>query len=309
MAQDVIKGLGKPQKCIPPKYFYDEKGSQLFDQICQLREYYPTRTEMALLQAHREDFAQCISSNGTILELGSGSSLKIRLLLEAVRPAAYVAVDISKAHLLQAVQALARRYPWLEVHAVCADLTTEWKLPFSPKGAITAFYPGSSIGNFSPSQAVQLLTRVAHLVGSGGGLLIGVDLKKDTSILERAYNDAKGITAAFNFNLLERINRELQGNFVLNQFTHVARYNQPEGRIEMHLVSLLDQEVSVGGKSFAFKKGESLHTENSYKYHVEEFQMMAKQAGFLPQKVWVDDQNLFSIHYLEAENPSIPVTE
>lgn len=301
MADDVHTGLSAENKHIPPKYFYDGVGSQLFDRICELPEYYPTRTEIALLSQHKADFAELIGKNTVLFELGSGSSTKIRLLLDAVRPRAYVPIDISKDHLLEAAGDIAAAFPWLDVYAICADLTQDWEMPFpEPSQKKLAFYPGSSIGNFTPEEATELLKRTARLVGPGGGFLIGVDLKKDPKILNAAYNDSKGITAAFNKNVLVRINQELGADFQLDTFEHSAFYCEQSGRIEMHLVSTLSQAVTVNGVRYMFEKGESIHTENSYKYHIDEFQSLVKASGFQPERVWTDSQDLFSIHFLRA---------
>jgi dimethylhistidine N-methyltransferase len=297
--EDVLSGLAKNRRQIPPKYFYDQEGSRLFDAICQLPEYYPTRTEIGLLKRYGREMAQCVGEGSVLVEFGSGSSIKIRLLLEALQPAAYLPIDISREHLFQSAKQLAADYPAVMVQAICADYTGSLTLP---EGFINkqkaGFFPGSSIGNFELHEAHQFLQRIASLLGSGSGLLIGVDLKKDVDILTAAYNDSRGITAAFNLNLLRRINRELQGDFDLNSFEHRALYNVAKGRVEMHLVSCKDQVVTVGDHIFTFQTGESVHTENSYKYSIEEFQQLARAAGFQPQQVWCDEQGLFSVHYL-----------
>jgi dimethylhistidine N-methyltransferase len=297
--EDVLSGLAKNRRQIPPKYFYDQEGSRLFDAICQLPEYYPTRTEIGLLKRYGREMAQCVGEGSVLVEFGSGSSIKIRLLLEALQPAAYLPIDISREHLFQSAKQLAADYPAVMVQAICADYTGPLTLP---EGFINkqkaGFFPGSSIGNFELHEAHQFLQRIASLLGSGSGLLIGVDLKKDVDILTAAYNDSRGITAAFNLNLLRRINRELQGDFDLNSFEHRALYNVAKGRVEMHLVSCKDQVVTVGDHIFTFQTGESVHTENSYKYSIEEFQQLARAAGFQPQQVWCDEQGLFSVHYL-----------
>lgn len=297
--EDVLSGLAKHQRQIPPKYFYDQEGSRLFDAICQLPEYYPTRTEVGLLKEYGAEMAQYVGEGSVLVEFGSGSSLKIRLLLEALQPAAYLPIDISREHLFASASELAADYPGVAVHAICADYARSLTLPESfaeePKAG---FFPGSSIGNFEPQEAHRFLERMAALLGSGSGVLIGVDLKKDIALLESAYNDSRGVTAAFNLNLLRRINRELKGNFDLAGFEHRALYNAARGRVEMHLLSLKDQTVSVGKQTFEFQAGETLHTENSYKYSVEEFQQLANSAGFQPQRVWTDERGLFSVHYL-----------
>jgi dimethylhistidine N-methyltransferase len=297
---EVVNGLQCERKVIPPKFFYDETGSRLFDAICELPEYYPTRTEMALLNKHAEEIANLIGTECLLIEPGSGSSQKVRMLLEALQPAAYMPMDISRNYLLQAAQQLATDYPWLEVHATCIDFTTELKLHFCPPHAHrVAFFPGSSIGNFEPADAIVFLQNIANMVGVGGGLLIGVDLKKDESILNAAYNDEQGVTAEFNLNLLSRINRELNGDFDLETFQHEAFYNSDAGRIEMHLTSRLSQIVKIGDEQIDIAVDESIHTENSYKYSIEEFSSLAKLAGFELVNVWTDADKLFSLHYYQ----------
>ncbi len=299
MRAEVLVGLALPQKRISPKFFYDAEGSRLFDAICELSEYYPTRTEIGLLRDHGAEMARLLGRDALLIELGSGSSLKIRTLLEALRPAVYMPVDISREHLLQSATDLAAAFPALRVHAVCADYSTAFVLPVDHHAhPRAAFFPGSSVGNFDPDAAVVLLSRVGALLGSGGRLLVGVDLRKDVAVLERAYNDADGVTAAFNLNLLARINHELDGDFDLDAFRHQAFFNQAPSRIEMHLVSTRVQRVSVAGQTFDFAEGESIHTECSYKYSVEGFRALAAQAGFAPERVWTDPDELFSVHCL-----------
>ena len=299
---DVFEGLSREQKELPCKYFYDDRGSELFNTICGLDEYYPTRTETALLQAHGREMADLIGPGVCLIEFGCGSLLKTRLLLDALRsPAAFVPIDISADHLLQSAAALAADYPNLEVLPVAADFTRPVKLPDKARKASEnriGFFPGSTIGNFDHAGAADFLATVANMVGGGGALLIGVDLKKDEDILVRAYDDAQGVTAAFNRNVLERINRELGGCFDIETFRHRALYNGAEGRIELHLVSEKDQTVTVHDRDFTFTEGETIHTENSYKYHVEEFSSLAAGAGFRSARTWVDGDGLFSLHYL-----------
>ena len=301
---EVRSGLSKRQKTLPCKFFYDEKGSRLFDQICELPEYYPTRTETTLLEDISDELSQCIGPYKQIIEYGCGSVQKIRRLLDALdRPAAYVAVDISREHLLDAAATLAADYPDLEVHAVCADFTKpfEVKPPKTrPDARRVGFFPGSTLGNFAQEDAARFLSEAARFLGSDGAMVIGIDLKKDVSILDAAYNDSEGVTASFNLNLLDRINRELGADFEVDQFEHRAHYNAEQGRVEMHLYSLSDQDVRVDGSTFSFAEGESIHTENSHKYSVEEFQTLARAAGFEPRRVWIDDAKLFSIHYLDV---------
>ena len=300
--RDVIAGLNRQPRTIPPKYFYDHAGSMLFEAICEQPEYYPTRTEAALLKQYAVEIAAEAGNGCYLIEPGSGSCEKVRHLLEAMRPAAYVPLDISCEHLDRAAAGVACDHPWLDVHAVCADITEEVALPFVPEHApAVMFYPGSSIGNFDPDDACEFLKCLAQAAGRGSGLLIGVDLKKAPAILDAAYNDSKGVTAKFNQNLLRRINRELAGDFNIDAFAHHASYNTTRGRIEMHLISECKQSVSIDGHRFEFNAGDSIHTENSYKYTVEEFQALARSAGFSPCRVWTDAASLFSLHFLRAD--------
>ena len=301
LATDVLAGFSRAQKSIPPKYFYDAEGSRLFDAITELPEYYPTRTETAMLIAYADEIARKAGTGHLLVEPGSGSCTKARILFEGLQPCAYVPMDISRDHLRVAAQEVAVEYPWLEVHAACTDFTRLMRLPpSSPEGRRLAFFPGSSIGNFDPQAAIGFLGMIADMVGAGGQLLIGVDLKKDRTVLEAAYDDARGVTAAFNLNLLARINRELGADFDLAQWRHKALYNEAQGRIEMHLVSRVDQQVSLLGQTFRFAGGETIHTENSYKYSVAGFRDLASQAGFTTDTVWVDADRLFSLHLLQT---------
>ena len=298
---EVIEGLRKEQKIIPPKFFYDEKGSEIFEAICKTPEYYPTRTEQTILQENAEEIANIIGHHCILVEPGSGNCEKVRLLLDALKPRAYVPMDISKDHLRKAAESLSVDYPWLDVHAACIDFTKPLDLSFCPTDMQKiAFFPGSSIGNFEPEKAIVFMSHVVDAVGQGGGMLIGVDLKKDKAILDAAYNDEAGITAAFNLNLLERINSELDADFNIDNFEHHAYYNQDKGRIEMHLRSQDKQMIHIDNTSIQFNKGETIHTENSYKYTIKEFQAMADKAGFLPVYVWTDPDELFSVHYFEV---------
>lgn len=298
MAEDIREGLLRRQKSIPPKYFYDKKGSELFDAITRLPEYYLSRTETMLLEQNMEEIVGLVGQGSTLYELGSGSSIKSRLLLEASRPRRYVPIDISRDHLMASTNHLAKDYPWIEIHAVCADYSHLRKLPELAYGRCTAFFPGSSIGNCNPDSALAQLTVINRLLGPGGGLLIGVDLKKDARILERAYNDASGITAKFNLNMLAHINTRLGADFELDNFAHNARYDAGKGRVEMHLTSKSDALVRIGTDSYLFNAGETIHTESSYKYSVDEFTKLAAKAGFASTRVWSDSDRLFSIHYL-----------
>jgi dimethylhistidine N-methyltransferase len=301
----VIAGLSLPQKALPPKYFYDARGSRLFEAICRLREYYPTRAELALTRAHLSDIARFAGSGCELIEYGSGASVKTRLLIRRLKPSAYVPVDISESALREAGTRLAREFPWLRISGVVGDFSRPLELPVfrgrgrgRHSGRRVIYFPGSTIGNLVPHEAHAFLSMTRGLVGAGGAMLVGVDLKKDANVLHAAYNDANGVTAAFNLNLLARINAELDGNFDLRRFRHYAFYNAARGRIEMHLVSLARQQARVGGHRFQFEAGETIHTENSCKYSVAEFRALAAEAGFRGAKVWLDRQGLFSLHGL-----------
>jgi dimethylhistidine N-methyltransferase len=299
--EDVIAGLSLPQKALPPKYFYDARGSRLFEAICRLREYYPTRAEIALTRAQLPAIARFAKKGAVLIEYGSGESLKSRLLIAALRPSTYVPVDISEAALRGASAQLHRRFPWLNVLAVHGDFSRPLKIPVAQApGRRVVYFPGSTIGNLTPQESHAFLRMTRGQVGPDGAMLVGVDLKKDATVLHAAYNDAKGVTAAFNLNLLARINRELGATFRLSRFRHYAFYNPARGRVEMHLVSLARQTVELGDYRFGFEAGESIHTENSYKYAIEEFRLLAKGAGFRGEKVWVDPKGLFALHGLVA---------
>jgi len=303
MKEDVLEGLTATRKWLSPKYFYDRQGSALFDEICELPEYYPTRTEMGIMQEFGPAIASAMGPGSVVVEFGSGSSAKVRLLFDMLtEPRAYVPIDISKDHLKSAADGLADDFPNLEVMAICADFTGSLDLNIRQliDGRLVGFFPGSTIGNFSSPEAKDFLQNTAALLGTGGGLLIGVDLHKDTGILEAAYNDAKGVTAAFNLNILSHINRELDANFDLKRFRHRAFYNPDKGRVEMHLVSTHDQDVRVAETMVPFAKGETIHTENSYKYSLDGFKDMARSAGYSPRQCWTDENRLFSVHFLEV---------
>ena len=303
--QEVLSGLQARPRAIPAKFFYDEAGSELFDRICELPEYYHTRTEMAILRRALPELVTLVGTECTLVELGSGASKKVRLLLEELRPSGYVGVDISKEFLLTSTETLAHDYPWLEVHAVCVDFSRGLEVPYCDDASHNlAFFPGSSIGNFDPDDAVHLLRDVGQMVGHGGHLLIGIDLKKNVTVLNAAYNDAAGVTAAFNLNLLQRIRNELDSDVDPDTFAHYAFYNPGPGRIEMHLLSKVSQLVRVDDQRFAFEPGEGIHTENSYKYTVAEFGGLAARAGFRQQAVWIDDDRLFSVQLLAFDVPA-----
>jgi L-histidine N-alpha-methyltransferase len=296
----VLNGLGGTPKSIPCKFFYDSRGSALFEAICRLPEYYPTRTEIAILEQNAAAIATRIGPHSRLIEFGSGASTKARILLRALdRPAAYVPVDISREHLRDAATSLAEDFPALPVVAVCADYTRAFPLPPlpGPSGKRVGFFPGSTIGNFEPDAAVDFLANYARILGPGGEMVIGVDLKKDPAILEAAYDDRAGVTAAFNLNLIVRINRELDGDLDIGRFEHVAFYNQVEGRIEIYIRSLANQEAWIAGTPILFAKGELIHTEYSYKYSVAEFRALAGRAGFSAVDTRTDPGDLFSVHY------------
>ncbi|NQW00579.1 MAG: L-histidine N(alpha)-methyltransferase [Rhodospirillales bacterium] len=296
----VVDGLAAERKSIPSKFFYDEAGSRLFDEICGLAEYYPTRTEMLILEKFKDQMAALAGTHCHLVELGSGSSIKTRTLMQALdRPLGYIPIDISRDHLMQSAQSFSQLFADVPVAAICADYTTAFDLPAIAVGQYVGFYPGSTIGNFTPDEAVVFLQRLKHKL-NGGGLLIGVDLIKDTAILNAAYDDARGVTAAFNKNLLVRCNRELGADFELAAFAHRAFYNEAECRIEMHLVSTRAQQVGIADQVFAFAEDETIHTENSYKYSIDGFHTLARRAGLTPVQVWTDPAKLFSVHYLSA---------
>ncbi len=296
----VLDGLRKPQKEISSKFLYDERGSKLFDQICELEEYYPTRTEIGIMQDHIDPMIDAIGSDARLVELGSGSSLKTRILLDHLDDlAVYVPIDISRAHLVQAAEQIAADYPNTPVQPLCADYSSSFDLPEPPRPAArtVVYYPGSTVGNFQPSEARAFLSRIADGLDRDAGLVIGVDLKKDVDVLEAAYNDAEGVTAAFNKNLLRRMNRELDATFDLDKFEHWSFWNEDEGCMESHLRSTTEQTVTVAGEPFSFDDGETIHTEYSYKYSLAEFADLAGEAGFSVERVWTDERDYFSVQY------------
>ena len=300
LREEVLAGLQQSPKSLPSKFFYDERGSKLFDAICELDEYYPTRTEKALMDAHIGDITDALGPGVRLVEYGSGSSDKTRILLDHLTdPAGYVPIDISREHLVQAAEALAADYPGLPVLPVCADYTASFDLPAPelPMARTVIYYPGSTIGNFERDEARAFLEHIAGLIAPSGGLLIGVDLQKDPGVLRAAYNDAEGVTAAFNKNVLRRINRELGANFDLGRFRHQAIYNEDEGRIEMHLVSEAAQRVTIDGVEIPFAEGERIVTEYSYKYTLEGFGELADAAGLCVERVWTDARAYFSVQY------------
>jgi len=299
--EDVIAGLSLPQKTVPPKYFYDAAGSKLFERICRLPEYYLTRAELALTKKNLASIARFAGKGCTVIEYGSGESIKTRMLLRGLRPAAYVAVDISPVALLGAVRRLSRAFPRLNITGLAGDFSRPLKIPaFEGMQRRVVYFPGSTIGNLTPGEAHAFLRMTRGQVGPRGAMLVGVDLKKDPGVLHAAYNDSRGVTAAFNLNLLARINRELGGDFELRRWRHYAFYNAPLGRIEMHLASLTRQTVNVGNHRFAFAQGETIHTENSYKYSAQEFRALAASGGFAAPKLWMDKKEQFALFGLEA---------
>jgi L-histidine Nalpha-methyltransferase len=299
--EDVRTGLAAPQKTIPAKWLYDARGCALYELITELPEYYPTRTELGILDAHGADLSAAIGPGALVFEYGSGSGLKTGRLLEVLRrPAAYLPVDIARGALLATAEALTRRFPGVTIRPVWTDFSEPFTLPVDDLRAArrVAFFPGSTIGNFDLPDAVLLLRQMAEQAGRGGGLVIGVDLRKDAGTLLRAYDDARGVTAAFNLNLLARMNAELGGDFRLSAFEHHAIWDDRRGRIEMHLESLEDQLVSVAGRTFRFRRGETIHTENSYKYVPREFDAVAALAGWRLERTWTDERAWFAVKYL-----------
>jgi L-histidine N-alpha-methyltransferase len=298
---ELLDGLRQPEMMISPKYFYDERGSQLFDEITRLPEYYPTETELGIMQDNIGEIASLVGKQASLIEFGSGSSLKTRILLQHLDElAAYVPVDISEDHLLQSAQQIREEFPHLDVLPVVADFTQPFRLP-SPKVMPVrnvVYFPGSTIGNFTNDAAQELLAVMHGEAGAGGALLIGVDLQKDPAIIEAAYNDSAGVTAEFNRNMLRHLNREFGADFDLDAFSHSAEYNEEEGRVEIRLVSEQDQEFTLGDESFSIGKDEAILTEYSHKYTLDGFAAMAETAGFRVARVWTDADRLFSVQYL-----------
>jgi dimethylhistidine N-methyltransferase len=293
LKEDVLEGLQKKPKSLPSKYFYDEKGSQLFEEICRLEEYYPTRTEISIMEAHIKEIISAIGDEALLIEFGSGSSYKTRMILgHANELTAYVPVDISGDFLLAEAEKLRTEFPGLKIDPVQADYTKAVEIKSYGEQKRVVYFPGSTVGNFTPENARIFLGETAGMLQKGGCLLIGVDSKKSPEVLERAYDDAKGVTAAFNKNLLHRLNRELDATFRTEQFRHEAIYNRQEGRIEMHLVSLKDQTVWVGESEIRFRNGEPIHTENSYKYSAEEF-IDLLEDDYRLEKLWTDPNHWF----------------
>jgi dimethylhistidine N-methyltransferase len=297
---DVVSGLSSNPRTLPCKYFYDAQGAALFQKICELPEYYVTRTEIDILDRHRADIASQLGPKIELIGLGTGAGTKTRILIEALEdPAVYIPVDISETQLRQSTALFRKIFPDLEILPVCADYlqSVVLPLPLREPARNIVYFPGSTIGNFEPDEALQFLRRIANVCRGGGGLLIGVDLKKDRQVLEAAYNDSAGVTAEFNLNLLQRINSELGGDFDLDQWRHRAIYNSQPGRIEMHLISETDQSVHLNEHTFDFRRGENIITEFSYKYAQDEFANLAAKAGFTFSRMWTDETRLFGVFY------------
>jgi len=301
-ARDAVGDLSQHPKRLSPKYFYDAAGSELFEAITRLPEYYPTRTELGILRDRADEIAAIIPKGATLVEFGAGATTKVRLLLKKCAIGAYVPVDISGDFLSAQADGLRKDFPRLTVHPVAADFTEPFELPAAIGGMPkVGFFPGSTIGNFEPHEACSFLRSAREILGEGALMIIGADLEKDERVLYDAYNDAAGVTARFNLNVLVRINRELGGNFDISSFTHRAIYNRERHRIEMHLISKKQQVVRMLGTSFSFRHGESIHTENSYKYSLERFAALARGAGWKVRTSWTDEAEMFSVHALVAE--------
>ena len=302
---EVLAGLARSPRQLPCKFFYDEQGAQLFQQICNLSEYYVTRTEIEILRLHGAEMARTLGAQIELIGLGTGAGTKTRILLEELdRPAVYVPIDISHEQLEKSSARFRKMFPDLQILPVAADYLEPFELPLPRKlsSRSVVYFPGSTIGNFEPDDATEFLSRLVDLVGEGGGLLIGVDLQKDRHVIEAAYNDSAGVTAKFNKNLLARINRELGADFDLAHWQHYAVYNPAEGRIEIYLLSETDQSVRIGDREFQFHTGEKILTEYSYKHTIGGFIMLARQAGFEFQRVWTDDQRWFGVFYFTVAN-------
>ncbi len=302
-SDEVIRGLSGRPKTLPSKFLYDGRGSQLFDQICELEEYYPTRTEMSILSGNMPEILDALGQSAILIEYGSGTSTKTRLLLDNLTDAdSYVPIDISREHLISASEHIQKSYPHLTVLPVCADYSQRIPLNLNPTpgSRITVFFPGSTIGNFEKKEAVDFMARLSSIVGPGGGVLLGVDLVKDVETLTAAYDDAAGVTALFNQNILMHINARMAGCFDPDAFMHRAVWNGSEQRIEMHLESQTRQTVELGDEVIEFEKGETILTEYSHKYTLESFAALAQEAGFTVDHVWTDPDALFSVQYLTA---------
>ena len=298
--EEVLAGLRRERKELPAKFFYDRRGSELFEEITRLPEYYLTRTEIGILDANADEIVSLLGDDFALIEYGSGSSTKVRILLDQLSGhATYMPIDISLLYLRESAEKLHSAYPDISVVAVCADYTEPFEIPqFESYSRRVIFFPGSTVGNLEPHLAETFFRDTAQLLRKGDGMIIGVDLRKDKAVLDSAYNDSRGVTAEFNLNVLRRINDELGADFNLDAFQHVAFYNEEEGRIEMHLRSRRRQTVTIGGEKIPFAPGEAIHTENSYKYSIDGFRSLLSKSGFEPVKVWTDPEKLFSVHYL-----------
>ncbi|QIB64191.1 L-histidine N(alpha)-methyltransferase [Kineobactrum salinum] len=300
MAAEIIAGLTARSRYLSARFLYDQQGAALFEAITDLPEYYLPRMERSIIAGHCNEISALIGPGRVLIEPGSGNCSKVEWMLEALRPAAYVPVDVTREQLTLSAQRLVARYPWLEVHAICADFGSDIRLPGSladrPR---LLFFPGSTIGNFTPAEAIAFLARMRQLCGEHGALLIGVDLYKNEDLLNAAYNDSAGITAQFNLNVLKHVNEVAGGNFECDRFRHVAFFNDSESRVEMHLESCVDQTVTVGDHQLVFRQGDRIHTENSYKYTIAGFRAVAEAAGFVARHTWCDENGWFSVHLLE----------
>ncbi len=302
--EEILLGMQEDQKELPPKLFYDEYGSKLFDEICNLEEYYPTRTEKSIMLRYINEIKTLIGGGALIIELGSGSSFKTRILLDNLdKLSGYIPIDISREQLYETTEILRGLYSELEIIPIWADYNQKIELPEFNKSMShkLAYFPGSTIGNFYPEQAIRVMKNIAEIIGQDGGLLIGVDLVKDSEVLNLAYNDLKGVTAEFNINMLRHINRDFEANFNLNQYKHRAFYNEEHSRIEMHLVSLQDQNIQIADHEFLIRESESILTEVSYKYTLDGFSDLANKASFRIDKSWTDENKYFSVLYLRVE--------
>ena len=301
---DVLRGLSQQPKTLPCKYFYDQRGSQIFDRICELDEYYLTRTETQIMRESSAEMADAIGPDATLIEFGSGSSTKSRLLLDAMKDlSVYVPVDISEQHLFDTAAELRKRYREFSIVPICADFTEPFDLSAIEEetGRRVVYFPGSTIGNLTGDQAIDLIESIDQLVGSNGGLLIGFDLVKEQAIIEQAYNDAEGVTAQFNLNILHRINDELDGDIDIQKFEHTAEFNSEEARIEMLLRSKEKQTISVGDERFSFAEGETICTEYSHKYDQKRIEAMFLTSELSCRQVWTDRRNWFAIYYFSKE--------
>jgi len=302
--EETIAGLSQSHRTLPCKFFYDEHGAQLFQKICELPEYYITRTELTILRLHGAEIASLLGSRIELIGLGTGAGTKTRILLEELQePAVYVPIDISKEQLKKSTARFQKNFPQLEILPICADYLDHFELPLPrrPSSRSVIYFPGSTIGNFEPNAATEFLRRLIDLSGDGGGLLIGVDLQKDRHVIEAAYNDSAGVTAEFNLNLLARTNRELGTDFDLLHWTHRAIYNSSAGRVEMYLISQADQSVHIEDRQFHFQRSERILTEYSYKHTPEGFAALARKAGFEFEKMWTDEARLFGVFYFAVK--------